>query len=155
MSLAQRVLERRDAKGWSQDRLAEEVKSLGGKTSQQSIANIESGLVEKPRILRELSAALGVRQEWLETGKGEMHVITGGKALAEERAAYVGGKTKLDVLMQDIFDPDRMTDAERQAVLTLAAYLRRTAGRTPLTPIQSGSESGTGSRWTSANKTGR
>jgi len=69
MSIAERVRQSREAKGWSQSRLAEEVRRLGGKLSQQNVGNIEGGTVDRPKALPEIAAALGVAEEWLRTGQ--------------------------------------------------------------------------------------
>lgn len=76
MSLDQRVKACRDAKGWSQGDLAQAVTKLGGKLSQQNVANIESGLVKKPGALLYIAQALGVNAPWLltETGPKEAAV---------------------------------------------------------------------------------
>lgn len=70
MSLAERVRELREAKDWSQTRLAEEVTKLGGKLSQQNVANIETGVVKNPGAIIQIAHALGVFPSWLQTGLG-------------------------------------------------------------------------------------
>lgn len=73
MSVGDRIKELRESKGWSQARLAKEVTKRGGKLSQQNVANIEAGIVKKPKALIELADAFGVLAPWLQTGKGVKH----------------------------------------------------------------------------------
>lgn len=66
-SLGDRVRRLREQKGWSQKKLA----SMIPGTSQQSIDQLEQGMVARPRYLLELALALDARQEWLLTGYGK------------------------------------------------------------------------------------
>lgn len=68
--LASRVKFEREAKDWSQERLAEEVTRLGFKIGQIAIGNIESGSSKQPKCIVQLAAALTVTAQWLQTGKG-------------------------------------------------------------------------------------
>jgi len=68
MSIGERVRQARESKGWSQTRLADEVRRVGGKLSQQNVGNIEGGTVDRPKALPEIARALGVTEEWLRTG---------------------------------------------------------------------------------------
>ena len=70
-TLAERVTAEREAKGWSQERLAEEVTRRGFKIGQSAIGNIESGTSKQPKCIVQLGAALGVSPEWLQKGKGD------------------------------------------------------------------------------------
>jgi transcriptional regulator with XRE-family HTH domain len=63
--IAQRLLEARLSKEWTQGQLA----SAAG-VSQGTIGNIESGLRKNPRELLAIASALGVSPDWLKTGKG-------------------------------------------------------------------------------------
>lgn len=82
-TLGNRVFRLRKAKGWSQARLAEEVRRHNPKlkTTQSTIYSIESSESEKPTILYELAAALGVNQVWLKTGTGEPDAPAAGDAI--------------------------------------------------------------------------
>jgi transcriptional regulator with XRE-family HTH domain len=71
MTVADRVRELREAKKWSQAQLAAAVTKLGGKLSQQNVANIEAGIVKQPKSLLHLATALGVSPMWLDTGLGK------------------------------------------------------------------------------------
>jgi transcriptional regulator with XRE-family HTH domain len=75
MTLATRVRELRDAKGWSQADLATAVNKLGGKLSQQNAANIEAGIVKNPKCIVQLAAALEVSPVFLQTGKGHKETV--------------------------------------------------------------------------------
>jgi transcriptional regulator with XRE-family HTH domain len=65
--IAERLLEARLSKEWTQGQLA----SAAG-VSQGTIGNIESGLRKNPRELLAIAAALGVSPDWLKTGKGSL-----------------------------------------------------------------------------------
>lgn len=69
-TLGDRVAAERNARGMTQAHLAAEVTDLGFKISQQGIAKIEERGATRPKCLIELAAALGVRPEWLKTGRG-------------------------------------------------------------------------------------
>lgn len=69
-----RVLKRRKLLGMTQDELA---KKAGVK--QQSIQQLEDGVVKRPRYLLELSAALQCDANWLVTGKGEADLNLAGQ----------------------------------------------------------------------------
>lgn len=66
-----RVQEAREAKGWSQKRLAEEVTRAGYKIGQSAIGNLESGKTKDPKCIVQLAAALNLAPRWIQTGKGE------------------------------------------------------------------------------------
>jgi len=69
MTLGARVRQCRLALNWSQAELA---KRIGVK--QQSIDQLESGKVRRPRYIVELSEALNVPLEWLRLGKGQVRL---------------------------------------------------------------------------------
>ena len=70
-TLGERVKAEREAKPWSQQRLADEVTKAGFEIGQSAIGNIESGRVKEPKSIVQLAAALGVSPRWLQTGKGD------------------------------------------------------------------------------------
>ncbi len=76
-TLAQRVLQLRTAKGWTQGQLA-----AAAGVSQGSIGNIENGTRLDPRAttLTGIAQALGVDAHWLSSAEGEMHRIPYGAA---------------------------------------------------------------------------
>ena len=63
-TIADRMKSAREAKGWSQGRLAQEAK-----VTQGTIGNIESGARKRPRDLLAIAAALGVDPGWLQSGQ--------------------------------------------------------------------------------------
>ncbi|MEO5362447.1 MAG: helix-turn-helix transcriptional regulator [Magnetococcus sp. DMHC-8] len=65
-----RLMQRRKALGLSQEELARRA----GYSGQSAIREIESGGVRKPGKLLELALALGVRPDWLASGRGPMLV---------------------------------------------------------------------------------
>ncbi len=69
MTLGARVRQCRLALTWSQAELA---RRIGVK--QQSIDQLESGKVQRPRYVVELSETLNVPLEWLRHGKGQVHL---------------------------------------------------------------------------------
>ncbi len=76
-SLGARVRMRRKEKGWTQERLAQEVSHLGYNIPQQSIATIESRGTVRPQWLWELCRALDVEERWLVNGEGPRRRRTG------------------------------------------------------------------------------
>lgn len=48
---------------------------LGGKLSQQSVANIENGIVKRPGAILHIAQALGVNAVWLQTEKGPKEAV--------------------------------------------------------------------------------
>ena len=76
-SLGARVRVRRKEKGWTQDRLAQEVSHLGYTIPQQSIATIESRGNVRPQCLWELCRVLDVEEHWLVYGEGPRERRTG------------------------------------------------------------------------------
>ncbi|WP_306587669.1 LexA family protein [Hafnia paralvei] len=69
MTIGNRVRTSRDALGITQVELAEKVG-----TSQQSIEQLESGKIKRPRYLPELALALGVSIDWLLKGTKDANV---------------------------------------------------------------------------------
>lgn len=70
VAFGKRFASRRKKLGLSQAKLAEAVES-----KQQSIGNIEKGIVERPRNLHELAEALGTTREWLLYNEGPEQVV--------------------------------------------------------------------------------
>lgn len=60
----------REAKKWSQDRLAEEVTRRGYKIGQSGVGNIESGRTKDPKCIVQLALALDVNAPWLQFRRG-------------------------------------------------------------------------------------
>jgi len=69
MTLGARVRQCRLALSWSQADLASRID-----VKQQSIDQLESGKVRRPRYIVELSEALNVPLDWLRHGKGRVHL---------------------------------------------------------------------------------
>jgi transcriptional regulator with XRE-family HTH domain len=57
----------REKRGWSQGKLAAMIPGV----RQQSIDQLEQGKVARPRFLPALAQVLGIREQWLLTGKGK------------------------------------------------------------------------------------
>lgn len=64
-TIAERVKQRREALGMNQKQLSAAVKAKGGSISQAQISAMETGIVNRPRSLPELAAALQVSIDWL------------------------------------------------------------------------------------------
>ena len=64
-TIATRLKQAREARGWSQEQLAAEAG-----VSQGTIGNIESGARKRPRDILRIVAAAGVSPEWLQDGTG-------------------------------------------------------------------------------------
>ena len=76
-TLGERVKAEREAKGWSQQQLAEAVTREGYRIGQSGIGNIESRGVTAPRCIVQLASVLGVNVEWLQNEKGEKYARQG------------------------------------------------------------------------------
>lgn len=76
MTLGARVRQCRLALSWSQAELADRIG-----VKQQSIDQLESGKVSRPRYIVELAESLNVPMDWLRHGKGQVHLSrpTGGR----------------------------------------------------------------------------
>jgi phage repressor protein C with HTH and peptisase S24 domain len=85
MTLGARVRQCRLSLNWSQAELA---RRIGVK--QQSVDQLESGKVSRPRYIVELAEALNVPLEWLRHGKGQVHLSrpTSGKSDAAPAWAF-------------------------------------------------------------------
>jgi transcriptional regulator with XRE-family HTH domain len=81
-TLPERLKDARDAKGWSQKTLAKEAG-----VSQGAIGNAEAGIRARLRDIVSIAAALGVRPEWLESGKGPREAVPATKPTNGERHA--------------------------------------------------------------------
>ena len=82
-SIGARVKWARELRGLTQAALAKAACML-----TSAIADLEAGVRDRPRDLTSLAAALGVRPEWLEEGKGEWKEgRPGSKALQLDSAA--------------------------------------------------------------------
>ncbi|MFA9439436.1 XRE family transcriptional regulator [Uliginosibacterium sp. sgz301328] len=70
-NLSERLIQTRNARGWSQEKLADEAN-----VSQGTIGHLESGRNESSRKLAQIAQALGVDAAWLATGKGKPHHLS-------------------------------------------------------------------------------
>lgn len=68
-TIAERLVHARERAGLTQEQLA-----AAARVSQGTIGNIESGLRKRPRDIIAIADAVGVRPQWLETGKGPIDV---------------------------------------------------------------------------------
>lgn len=74
----------------SQSELARMVSRASGmNVKQQSISQLEEGLVKNPRYLSELANVLGVSFNWLKSGKGAMEAETSGKSDRQDLHAEI------------------------------------------------------------------
>lgn len=89
--MGDRIEAERRSKGWTQQRLADEVNKLGGKTSQPAINSLEKRGSKKSSQSPYIAQALGVNHDWLITGKGP-------------KAGLPSLDAKLQLLPQDDFD---------------------------------------------------
>lgn len=69
-TMGERIEAERRSKSWTQQRLADEVNKLGGKTSQPAINSLEKRSSKKSSQSIYLARALGLNHDWLITGKG-------------------------------------------------------------------------------------
>jgi len=72
MEFKDRLKQSRKYAKLTQPELANEVKLLGGKLSQQMISMVESGARYDTAAIFEIAKACGVRAEWLKNGSGDM-----------------------------------------------------------------------------------
>lgn len=82
-TLADRVRDAREQKGWTQQQLADRAG-----VSQATIGNIEAGTRSHPRSLLKIAAALGRRPEWLQTGRGQELEDQSPSSVSEPVAPY-------------------------------------------------------------------
>lgn len=70
-TIADRVKELREQRGWSQSELARQVSAVyrDGKIKPQSVQQLEEGTVKRPKYLLELAKVLGTTPEYLLTGR--------------------------------------------------------------------------------------
>jgi len=85
MTLGARVRQCRLALSWSQAELANKIG-----VKQQSVDQLESGKVSRPRYIVELAETLNVPMDWLRHGKGQVHLSrpTGGRPDATPAWAF-------------------------------------------------------------------
>lgn len=76
MSFGDRVRERRKALKLTQQGLSKAINARGGELSQQQIAAIEKGIVERPRSLPELASALKTTTDYLLHEKGPIEAAS-------------------------------------------------------------------------------
>jgi transcriptional regulator with XRE-family HTH domain len=69
-TMGDRIESERKAKGWTQQRLADEVNRLGGHSDQSRINGLEKRASRNSSQAIHIARALGVNLEWLLTGKG-------------------------------------------------------------------------------------
>ncbi len=116
--LGMRLLQRRKALGLSQEALARRA----GYSGQSTIREIESGGVRKPGKLLELASALGVRPDWLASGRGAMladaPATVGQRAVvvADHRHVYGGDEVDESDAEKEAFLADHFTLVPRYAV---------------------------------------
>ena len=67
-TMGERIRARRTELGWSQKRLAAEVKRSGGQLASNSVSNIEMGKRRAGYSFHKIAEALGVTTAWLESG---------------------------------------------------------------------------------------
>jgi len=109
MKAGTRIAEERQARGLSQQALADKVTRLGYKITQSGIDRIEKRDSERPRGLPEIARALEVAEHWLRTGKGPKHPpeepVPGQDQTRVNLISWVSaGKLLRDDVAEDILD---------------------------------------------------
>lgn len=101
MTLGKRIIEARQARGWTQKTLAD---TLGrcSVMSQQALSQLESGKTHSTRYLWELAALLGVSPRWLGTGEGTMQDDD-----AKSRMPLPPASDTLQPLLAKLYELDR------------------------------------------------
>lgn len=91
MTIGERVKEVRKENKLSQEEFAHKL----GFDTRGAIANLELGRTEAPdKLLSLISNIFGVREEWLRTGEGEMHL--GEDARSEKIEDFINGVVRDD-----------------------------------------------------------
>lgn len=91
MTVGERVKEVRKENGLSQEEFAHKL----GFDTRGAIANIELGRTEaSDKLLSLISNLFGIREEWLRTGEGEMHL--GEDARSEKIEDFINGVVRDD-----------------------------------------------------------
>lgn len=109
MKAGMRIAEERQARGLSQQALADKVTRLGYKITQSGIDRIEKRDSERPRGLPEIARALELVEHWLRTGKGPKHPpeepVPGQDQTRVNLISWVSaGKLLRDDVAEDILD---------------------------------------------------
>lgn len=90
-TMGERIEAERKTRGWSQQRLADEVKKLGGTLSQSAVDKLEKRSSRKSAQALYIARALEVNHDWLISGKGP-------------RTGLPSLDKKMQLLPQDDFD---------------------------------------------------
>lgn len=96
---------------------------------------MENGIVTSPRPILEIAQVLGTTPQFLRTGTEPRDVLKTPAGHSPKRTGFqeapAGPPSRplLDVLMYDIYDPEKMSPEEEKAVFTLQRYLRKQGGQ--------------------------
>jgi phage repressor protein C with HTH and peptisase S24 domain len=100
-TLGERVAAEREAKKWSGEQLAAELRrKFGFRTKQSTIHSIEAGHVKNPTIVIELAMVFGVDPFWLKTGKGSRERLNP-DVIEIPVFGYTGARERVDVISGD------------------------------------------------------
>jgi transcriptional regulator with XRE-family HTH domain len=116
-----RLKQAREAKGWSQARLA----SASG-LAQSTVGNIEAGTRQARGSLPELAKALDVSYEWLANGIGEMNAT---QAAPQQSATYSTEALALAWLLDQIHNRLDKTIANNAATAAVLEVLQRSGAK--------------------------
>ena len=126
---ADRLLFAREAKGWSQGKLA-----LNAGLSQSTVGNIEAGIRQSRGSLPKIAKALGVSHDWLADGIGDMKPV---RYELQSQSAATGptGATPSAVELSKLFDliPEAQTLKRARAYNAAAAAILDVLQETPPT----------------------
>jgi transcriptional regulator with XRE-family HTH domain len=154
-TLGDRVKALRNGKGWSQQRLAEEITGRGFQIGQSGIGNIEARGDVDALCIVQLAAALDVRPEYLQTGVGLYRDVTSVRAgypgaidlmwLAEQLERPGFSQAGLaGALGRDPASVSRILKGERQIkaneIPMILGYLKLEHGRTLLDEVRNPEE---------------
>ena len=113
-TLADRLREERDARGWSQPELARQAR-----VAQSFIGALEAGNQKSSGWLPEIAHALGVDAYWLKTGRGQR---SPGAAFSQDEQAIIEGFRLLGEEMRESWlDQARKKIAQADTVKKTAA----------------------------------
>lgn len=102
-TLGKRVARVREERKMSQTALADAIHRINRalKPRQSTIHSLETGDVERPRLLRELAMVLEVSEDWLLTGKGDRSRKPPVDAFDIPVFGYAGARERVELIKED------------------------------------------------------